>query len=207
VIGLKQNDVSLQALDALREVGNIGMGNAATSLAQLMNVRIDMSVPRAALLSFDDIVEMSGGMEEVVSCVYMKVLGDAPGTVLYIFDEKSTYHLLDTMLETSGATEQMMTPLAESAIKEIGNVLTGSFISAIASLTGLRMITTVPLFSFDMLGAVLSSSLIESGYTEKEVLIIDTAFFQGRQQINGHFFLFADPGSLETMLYSLGISA
>ncbi|HUW65096.1 MAG TPA: chemotaxis protein CheC [Spirochaetia bacterium] len=207
MIGLKQNDVSLQALDALREVGNIGMGNAATSLAQLMNVRIDMSVPRAALLSFDDIVEMSGGMEEVVSCVYMKVLGDAPGTVLYIFDEKSTYHLLDTMLETSGATEQMMTPLAESAIKEIGNVLTGSFISAIASLTGLRMITTVPLFSFDMLGAVLSSSLIESGYTEKEVLIIDTAFFQGRQQINGHFFLFADPGSLETMLYSLGISA
>jgi len=199
-------DLTAQALDALREVGNIGMGNAATSLAQLMNVRIDMTVPTASLLVFEEIVEMIGGMEEVVACVYMKVLGDAPGTVLYLFDEESTCHILNALLETCGMTARVMTPLGESAIREIGNVLTGSFISAIATLTGLSMITTVPLFSFDMLGAVLSTSLIESGYTEKEVLVIDTSFFQGRHEIKGHFFLFADPGSLDKLLGALGIS-
>ncbi|MDA8335199.1 MAG: chemotaxis protein CheC [Peptococcaceae bacterium] len=206
MISLEDTEFSSQALDALREVGNIGMGNAASSLAQLMNVRIDMAVPTASLLPFEEIVEMIGGMEEVVACVYMKVLGDAPGTVLYIFDEESTYRILHSLLETCGVSSQMMTPLGESAIKEIGNVLTGSFISAIATLTGLSLITTVPLFSFDMLGAVLSTSLIESGYTEKDVLMIDTSFFQGRQEIKGHFFLFADPGSLNRLLGALGIS-
>ena len=206
MINLESTDFPVVALDALREIGNIGMGNAATSLAQLMNVRIDMSVPKAAVLPFEEIVEMIGGMEEVVACVYMKVLGDAPGTVLYIFDQDSTYRVLNTLMETLGTGAQTMTPLAESAIKEIGNVLTGSFIGAIITLTGLSMITTVPLFAFDMLGAVLSSSLIDSGYTEGDVLMIDTAFFQGREEINGHFFLFADPGSLSRLLGALGIS-
>lgn len=205
-MNLESTDFPVVALDALREIGNIGMGNAATSLAQLMNVRIDMSVPKAALLGFEEIVEMIGGLEEVVACVYMKVLGDAPGTVLYIFDEKSAFRVLSALMETIGAGAQTMTPLAESAIKEIGNVLTGSFIGAISALTGLSMITTVPLFSFDMLGAVLSSSLIDSGYTEGEVLMIDTAFFQGHEEIKGHFFLFADPGSLNKLLGALGIS-
>lgn len=206
MIRLEAKDYSVQAMDALREIGNIGMGNAATSLAQLMNVRIDMSVPSAALHPFEEIVEMIGGDEEVVSCVYMRVLGDVPGTVLYIFDEESTVRILNSLFQASGITSQTMTPLAESAIKEIGNLLTGAFISAIATLTGLNIITTVPLFSFDMLGAILSSSLIESGYTEKDVLMIDTKFFQDHEEIKGHFFLFADPDSWGTLLGALGIA-
>lgn len=202
---MSDRELSPPELDALQEISNIGMGNAASSLAQLINRRVDMRVPRAYFLTFEEVVGLVGGYEELVACVSLRLLGDVPGVVLYIFSETSTYHLVDLLLGQPAGTTTGLDEMGESAVKEVGNVLTGSFVSAIGQMTGLSMITGVPLFAFDMLGAVLSSLLVAAGRVEENVLVIETELFPHLEgSVRGHFFLLTEPGALTRLMSALG---
>ena len=193
-------------MDVLSEVGNIGIGNAATSLSKLVNDRIDMTVPRACFLPYEDIIALVGGPEEIVGCIILRLEGDVPGTIIYIFHQESMFSLVDMLMSLEPGTTKELDAMAESVVMEIGNILTGSFISAISTMSQLHMVTTVPLFAYDMLGAVLMTSLIDTGYVEDQVLLIETKLSQMDKEIRGNFFLFTDPEALEKMFASLGIS-
>ena len=202
---MSDRELSASELDALQEISNIGMGNAVTSLAQLIDRRVEMRVPRAYFLSFEEVVALAGGYEELVACVSLRLLGDVPGIILYLFDGQSAFRLVDLLLGRPAGTTDTLDEMAESAVKEVGNVLTGSFVSAISQMTGLRMITAVPLFAFDMLGAVLSSLLVAAGRIEDAVLVIETQLFPEQNgQIKGHFFLLTEPGAIGTLMSALG---
>ncbi|SHK29763.1 chemotaxis protein CheC [Desulforamulus aeronauticus] len=193
-------------MDVLREIGNIGLGNAATALATMVNKKIDMAVPQSKFLAMDEVMEIVGGSEEVVSCVSLRLEGDVPGQILFLFNLNSTLSLVDTLLGVEHGTTKELDEMGESVVKEIGNVLTGSFLSAIGTLTGLNMIPTVPMFATDMLGAVLSTSLVAGGYVEEHILTIETLLMEDHQQIKGHFFLITKEGALETLFGSLGLT-
>ncbi|HOV80826.1 MAG TPA: chemotaxis protein CheC [Bacillota bacterium] len=194
-------------IDALKEISNIGLGNAATALAELLNKKVDMAVPKATFLEVEQIFPLLGGLEEVVACVSLSVEGDVPGAVMFVFTEQSTYKLVDMLMGYKTGTTAELDDMGESAVMEIGNVLTGSFINAIGGMTGLRMNTSVPMFAFDMLGAVLSSFLVASGHWEDRLLLIETLFFQEQDEIKGHFFLLPETGGLERLFEALGMPA
>ncbi|OPY57252.1 MAG: CheY-P phosphatase CheC [Pelotomaculum sp. PtaU1.Bin035] len=197
------NDIHI---DALQEISNIGLGNAATALAELLNKKVDMAVPKACFFDVEQVFLMVGGPEEVVSCVNLNVEGDVPGTVLFIFNELSTYKLVDMLMGQEVGTTTEMDAMCESAVSEIGNVLTGSFMNAIGGMTGLAMNTSVPMFAFDMFGAILSTSLVASGHWDDKVLFIETVFFQEQDEISGHFFMLPETGALDRLFEALGIS-
>lgn len=192
-------------MDALQEISNIGLGNAATALAELLNGKVNIAVPKAVFLNTEELFTLAGGPEEVVACVYLGVEGDVPGTILFIFKEQCAYRLVDMLMGREPGTSAGLDAMGESAVMEIGNVLTGSFINAIGSMTGLRMVTTVPMFAFDMLGAILSTSLVASGYWDDQILLIETLFFQENFQIKGHFFLLPQTGALNRIFEALGM--
>ncbi len=194
-------------MDALQEISNIGLGNAATSLAELLNKKVDMSVPNACFFDFEQVFDMVGGLEEVVSCVHLGVEGDVPGTIMFIFSEQSTYNLVDMLMGQDLGSTTGLDNMGESAVAEIGNVLTGSFMNAIGGMTGLKMSTSVPMFAFDMLGAIMSSSMAASGYWDDHVLVIETLFFQNNESIKGHFFLLPETGALNRLFEALGMPA
>lgn len=198
--------ISESHLDVLKEIGNIGLGNAATALATMVNKRIDMAVPQSRFLLLDEIMELLGGLEEVVSCVSLRLTGDVPGQILFLFNPDSTFNLIDMLMGKEQGATQQLDEMGESVVKEIGNVLTGSFLSAISTMTGLNMIPTVPMFATDMLGAVISTSMIAGGYVEEQILMIETLLFEDQEQIKGHFLLIIEQGSLHTLFSSLGLS-
>ncbi|MCL0051975.1 chemotaxis protein CheC [Peptococcaceae bacterium] len=193
-------------IDALKEIGNIGLGNAATSLANMLNKKVDMKVPNTKFVSMVETMEMVGGLEEVVSCVALRVEGDITAQVLFVFDEKSSYYLIDMLMGMDKGTTTQMDEVCQSAVKEIANMLTGAFLSAISTMTGLKIKPNVPMFAFDMLGAVLSTSLIEGGYVDDHILVIETVMFEKEKNINGKFFFIAKKESLNKLFSALGIS-
>src|SRR5690348_13944841 len=85
-------------LDALREVGNIGAGNAMTALATMIDCRVDMSVPRVGIVSLNQFTQMAGGSETLAVGVYMPVTGDAPGHVAFLLPERSACRLVDQLM-------------------------------------------------------------------------------------------------------------
>jgi chemotaxis protein CheC len=189
-------------LDALREVGNIGAGNAATALSQLINRKIDMTVPAVNVVPFDDIFSRIGG-EEVVIGVIVRVLGDTPGNILFIFEKEIALNLIETLV---GERSEQITEMGNSVLCEVGNIISSSYMNSIARFTNLVITASVPAVTYDMLGAILSTTFIESGQFDDMVLDIETIFLQNNQEISGHFYYIPMPGSLEKMLGALGVN-
>jgi chemotaxis protein CheC len=194
-------NLSPMQIDALKEVGNIGTGNAATALSQLLNMRIDMAVPNINIVPFDEIFSRIGG-EEVVIGVLVRVLGDTPGNILFIFKKQVALNFITAL--TGQETEQIC-ELGTSVLCEIGNIISSSFMNAIAKFTNLVIMPSVPAVTYDMMGAILSTTFIESGQFDEYVLDIETSFLQDNSAVSGHFYYIPMPGSLEKILKSLGI--
>lgn len=192
-------------LDALREIGNIGIGNAATALAGLLGTRVSVTVPSALFSPLEDVLAGVGGLEEPVAGVHLRIHGDIEGTVLYLFSRESAFYLIDMLLGQSRGTTRELDALGRSVIAEAGNILTGAFVSAIAGITGFKILPAVPMFAFDMLGAVITASFAASGCDDL-VLLIETDFVQEAERVKGHFIMLLQPGHLEKILAALGIA-
>ncbi|WP_291632447.1 chemotaxis protein CheC [Clostridium sp.] len=194
--------LSPMQLDVLQEVGNIGAGNAATSLSQLLNEKVDMTVPAINIVPFDDIFSKIG-IEEVVIGVIVRVLGDIPGNILFTLEKETALRIISGLL---GEEQQQITELGDSALCEIGNIISTSFMNSIAKFTNLEIMPSVPAVALDMMGAILSTTFIESGQFDEYVLDLETQFLQENQKIRGHFYYIPMPGSLEKILNSLGVN-
>ncbi len=198
------NEFSSIQLDALKEVGNIGAGNAATALSQLLNGKVDMTVPAVNIVSFEDIFSKIGG-EELVVGIIVRVLGDVPGNILFVLPKKGAMNVIQALL---GQSTEEFDDMSYSVLCEIGNIISSSYMNAIARFTNLVMMPSVPAVTYDMLGAILSTTFIESGQFDDSVLDLETMFLLDNEEdknIGGHFYYVPMPGSLEQILNSLGV--
>lgn len=196
--------------DVLREIGNIGAGNATTSMAALINQKVQMEVPSVALVTVNELMDNIGGPEEMIVAVLFKIEGDVPGTVYFILTIKEAEFIVEQMTKGSEVpfwNDGMLNEWTASILKEAGNILTGSYLSALADFTGLHMKPTVPFLSVDMAAATLVTGLLEVSQMSDYALIIDTQFsgMETEQQANGHFLLIPDPSSIPTLFQALGL--
>ena len=192
-------------LDVLREIGNIGAGNAATSLAKMIDKKIDMKVPVVKVLEFDEVPELLGGPENVVCGIFFKIEGDITGSIMYIMDQKSAINLVDLLMPRENAEFDEFTI---SALKEIGNILSGAYVSSLSGLTNLKITISIPALSIDMAGAILSVPAIHFSQMSDNVLIIQNEFIETfeAKKVDGYFFLIPDLDSYEVLLGSLGVT-
>ncbi len=197
------NEVESTYLDILREIGNIGSGNATTALAQMLNRKIDMSVPHVELLGFDRITEMIGSEEDLILGILFGIEGDIDGMMMFLMKPDSAHNLTNALLGTDNHTESF-DDMELSAINEIGNIISGAYLNSIATLTNLKIISTVPSTTIDMAGAILSVPAIEFGKIGDKVLMIETQMGEG-EVINGYFLLIPEIDSYDKILDALHV--
>lgn len=202
------NKITDMHLDVLKEVGNIGAAHAATSLSQLLNRKIDMHVPNVKLVSFDEMFDLAGGAETIVAGIFLRIEGDLSGSMFFVLPVESANHFIRRLIEdeTFDFASPNLLEIGVSAMQELGNILSGSYLSALSDFTGLKIYPTVPSLSVDMVGAIVSFGLIEISHYSDEVIVIDTQIREeGISSVNGHFFLLPDPPSYVTIFRSLGV--
>ena len=194
--------------DVLKEIGNIGAGNATTALATMLNIKVDMSVPNVALLPFDNISSFIGSEEQTVVGILLEIQGDIDGMMMFLFDMRSAHHLVNSlMMRDVHQDENGMADFSEmemSALNEIGNIVSGSYLSALSGLTGMKMVSSVPALSIDMLGALLSVPAIEFGKYGDKLLMIQSEFGED-DFVTGYFLLIPELESYDKILTSLGM--
>ena len=194
--------------DVLKEIGNIGAGNATMALATMLNIKVDMSVPNVALLPFDNISSFIGSEEQTVVGILLEIQGDIDGMMMFLFDMKSAHHLVNSlMMRDVHQDENGMADFSEmemSALNEIGNIVSGSYLSALSGLTGMKMVSSVPALSIDMLGALLSVPAIEFGKYGDKLLMIQSEFGED-DFVTGYFLLIPELESYDKILTSLGM--
>ncbi len=191
-------------LDALREVGNIGSGNAAVALSTMVDKKVLLSVPRATLVPLVKVSDLVGGAETPVVGIYLHISGEASGSMLLLLEEKSANQLAHLMV--SGGEQGELSTVEQSALQETGSILAGSYLNALSQMTALLLRPSVPGFAMDMAGAIIDFILVEISQSEDYVLVIETQFDILEHVIKGHLILFPDLGSLDLILGRLGVS-
>lgn len=197
--------LSTAQMDALREIGNVGAGNSATALSQIINRRIDMNVPKVSIVPLGDVPDMVGGPDAMVVGVFLRVYGLAPSNILFLLPRDSAFYLVDTLMGKKRGDTQVLDFMDESALMEIGNILAGAYLNALFTFTNISLLPSIPALAMDMAGAILSVVLIQLGQMGDHALVIETEFLSEEDDIKGHFFLVPDPGSLETILAAVGV--
>ena len=201
---LDLNNVDNMFFDVLREIGNIGAGNAATSLAQMLQTKVDISVPKIDLLEFREVGEAMGGEELLVAGIYLRLEGDLNGSIMFLMEEKSAHELVARLMGAQTHDEHSFSEMELSALKEIGNIITGAYLNSLSTLTNMRITPSVPDLCVDMAGAILSVPAIEFGEMGDKMLMIETTFTDFAT-IDGYFVLVPDLPSYNKMLSALGL--
>ena len=198
------DEMSNEYFDVLRELGNIGAGNATTALAQMMQCKVDMSVPKVQLLEFKELGEAMVGEETVMAGIYLGIEGDIKGSIMFLLEKAAAKHLVGKLLGMESEGEEF-SEMEFSALKEVGNIITGSYLNSLSSITNLAIYPSVPDLTVDMAGAILSVPAIEFAALGDRMLMIQTQFFD-EMVLDGYFILIPDLDSYGKMLAALGIS-
>lgn len=195
-------DMSAQYMDVLKELGNIGAGNATTALAELLQCKVDMNVPQVKLINFSEIGELIGGEEQVMAGIYLAIQKDITGSILFLVKEDVALHLVKKLM--GDYAQDIHGEMEQSALKEISNIITGAYLNALSTMTGLRIEPSVPDLTIDMAGAILSVPAIEFGIMGDEMLLIQSQIYD-EIAIDGFFIMVPDVDSYAKILSSLGI--
>ncbi|HQA58029.1 MAG TPA: chemotaxis protein CheC [Acetivibrio sp.] len=195
-------------IDVLKEIGNIGAGNAATALAKMLRRKVDMDVPKVKVLKFQEVSEILGGADIPVVGLLLRVMGDIKGSIMFILENEAARIWVNILMgkpQTEKKGYLNFDEIEVSALKEIANILSSSYLSALSSLTGLNILPSVPELAIDMAGAILSVPAIEFGKLGDSVLYIETEYLEGDTRVVGDFFLVPDFDSYDVLLKALGV--
>lgn len=186
--------------DALKEMGNICSGNAATALSQLFGRKITIEVPRIFFLPIEEVAEVVGGSDKLVVGLVLRVLGDIPSTILFVFSQKDARNLASFMTGKQISNGSIIGDLESSALKEIGIILANAYLGALGNFVGMSMVPTVPELIIDMVGAMVDYLLIELSCKSEYALLIESEFKEMNSCVLGHFFLIPDASGMEAIL-------
>lgn len=196
--------------DVLREIGNIGAGNATTSMSTLINKQVMMEVPSVQIVTINEMMDIIGGPERLIVAIFFRIDGEITGTVYFILTIEEAEYLV-TKVTRNQVTNIMkngeLDPLALSVLQEIANILNGSYLSALADFTNMHMTTTIPYISVDMAAATLVTGLIELSRSSDYAILIDTKIIgaESTDTAKGHFLLIPDPDSIPKLFSALGM--
>ncbi|MDE6663796.1 MAG: chemotaxis protein CheC [Lachnospiraceae bacterium] len=197
------DSMSQEYFDILREIGNIGAGNATTALAQMLQCKVDMSVPNVALLEFKDVGEAMGGEEQLMAGIYLGVEGDITGSIMFLLEKQAARFLVSKLMGMELEGEEF-SEMEFSALKEVGNIITGAYLNSLSALTNLVIFPSIPDVTVDMAGAIMSVPAIQFGEVGDKMLLIQNKFFDDAS-IDGYFILIPDMPSYGKILSALGM--
>ena len=191
--------------DVLKEIGNIGAGNATTAISQMLSLRMDMEVPKVVLLTFQELPVAISAEEETVLGIYLEVEGDIDGSMMFLLKMESAHYLVNRLMGRPEDYNKDFDEMDLSALKEIGNIISGSYLSALSAMTNMVITSSVPYLALDMAAAILSVPAVQFGQYGDNALLIETAFGDD-VKIQGFFILMPDVESYDKILSSLGIT-
>ncbi len=194
--------------DILRELGNIGAGNAATSISSMLSCPVSISVPTIYLTGYGEATEMLGGAENVLVGILLMISGDMSGMMMFLLEKDFALLILNNLLGYNFSTFEEIDEMGMSTLKEMGNIMAGSYVNAISSMTGMNIDISTPEVAIDMVGAILSVPVIHFSEVSDKLVLIEDKFAEGKEVVekaNSHVLLLPECDSLANMMRRLGI--
>lgn len=198
-------EVNDMYVDVLRELGNIGAGNATTAISSMLGIRIDMNVPKVELLEASKLGSAICPEDEIIVGIFLEVQTDIEGSMMFLLKMDSAQYLVNKLMGRDIHYQNEFDEMDLSALKEIGNIIAASYLSALSTITNLVITPSIPYISVDMAASILSVPAIQFGQFGDNALLIETEFGDD-VMINGYFILMPEQDSYDKILTALGLS-
>ena len=202
---LQLDEMNAMHFDVLKEIANIGAGNATTALSKMLNAKVDMKVPCIQFMEFKELAEGIGGAENLVVGILLTLDTGIEGMMMFVLESDSAEQIVNLLMGKSGKLDEF-SEMDLSALQEIGNIIAGSYLSAISAFTNMTITASVPYLSIDMAGAILSVPAIEFSKISDKALLIETEFGDKDTIINGYFILIPTLDAFNTIFSALGLA-
>jgi chemotaxis protein CheC len=194
----KNHDANGLPQDAIREIGNIGMGHAATSLSQMLGKKIHISVPKAKIMALVELPQMAGDPNHPVAGLAFTVLGDVNGKMALIFPGVSAHRLADMLLKRPAGSSQTLGESGTSAVKEAGNTLAGAYLASLNEFLKLKLLISLPEFYYGKVGGFLNG-VTRAAAGASQAICIEGRFTAAGEAIGVCFILVPDEASLQAI--------
>ena len=181
----------------LQETALVGAQKSTLSLSKLLKKPVHVQVTQTKILNIEEILSLLGGRESLVAVVYFDVHGSFSADALFVFPMKVALQLADFLLGRKTGTTKILDEFAQSALKELGNISSASYLTALSEVLEGRLIHSVPSLAVDMLQAVLDGILVSKAEKIGDIIMLDTLFEIEKIKIPGHFLFLPDPEGIE----------
>lgn len=198
-------DLNDMQMDVLREIGNIGSGNAATSLSEMLMRPVDIAVPKINILDYNQVTQALGGPEEMIVGLLLSLSGDVSGMMMFLLQKEFAHMTLNALLGESFNEFGQVGELGYSAMKEVSNIMAASYVNAISTMSGLTINISVPDMCIDMAGAISSVPAIHYANISDKIIFIEDEFKSNEENAISHILMIPDVDSLQKIMTSLGI--
>lgn len=197
------NFITEEQQDLLKELANIGVGNSVTALStMLQDQKINMEVPEVRVTPLQDVPDSFGDPESLVAASFCEAECPEIGLVLvFVLPFNAARNLVNKIMPDEVSADDK---LEQSALMELGNIITGSYLSALSFMTGLTFQASPPKLGIDMAGAVMGTVIAETKTVDDELILLKTELSIELEDINGSVLILPDSGSLITLFEHLG---
>lgn len=195
-------------IDILKELGNIGTGQALGALSKMINKRVAMPVPNVLLVEFQEVSHFVGGPENIIVGILVSIHGEINGIMMFLLQMDSAHLLTDAVLGEGAEKSDnpyVFNEMETSIIQEIGNIMISAYLGTISGMININIRPSVPYMSIDMANAILSVPAIEFGKVADRALFIESKFSIEGVDLGGCFIFIPDMPSLEKILHGLGV--
>ena len=192
-------------IDILKEIGSIGGGNAATALSSMLSAKVNMSLPGVEILGFNEALDHLGDPEELVAAIFVEMSGELSGIMLFVLTKEFSDEILFRMLGKADSDFLALDEIDSSVLIEIGNIVISSYITAMASLTGVNVELSVPQPALNMLGGIMSVPIAMMGQHSDRIMMITGEFKIDGKALNSNMLLLPDVESLNVLMKKLGV--
>ena len=198
-------DMENHEIDVFREIGSIGIGNAATALSQVLGVKVSMKLPRVSIEGYNEAVALIGDPEEIVAAVLVEMSGDVRGIMLYMLKLDFINAILGRLMGKYIDDYSQIDELSASALEETGNIIISSYVNAITKLADIEVPLSVPSVAVNMLGGILTVPMAEYGYETDKLMYINAEFIMDGKKLSDGLLMLPDIASLNSILGKLGV--
>jgi len=186
----------------LQEVNEQAAVNASEALSKLIDRQVEVEISKTEVKKVEDLSPLIGP-EEMVAGIYLPVTGDINGAALLIFPKETAFVLSDLLVKREPGTTHKLTELDKSALKEVGNIISGNYLTVLANVLQIKIIEHIPNFSFDMFGAIVSQIITDFAQKTEKALVIEIEFTFKPETFKGYFLLLFEVEQFRALLGSL----
>ena len=205
-MGIKSfSDINEMHIDVLREIANIGSGNAASSMSRMLDHPVNISIPYIGIKGFNEAYDALGGADAIMVGTLLFLSNALQGMMMFLLPVEVACDLVNMLMYTDIKGYNEIDEMGFSAINEISNILSASFVGAIADMSDLTIDISPPEATLDMLGSIMSVPSIYFAKMSDTLLLIQSELEISGRKTRTSVLLLPDMPSLEKLMRSLGI--